>query len=274
MGKRIITEADINGALKSGKKSILCPPQECIITPQAVDKALELGLKILQVEEKKVVVEACPLTSTPAPAAPVAPAAPAVPVKPAAPVAPVAFAAPAIVTPTAPVNTSGEADVLISEVCEILKKRLPGVLTDEALESLVRRVVTERLAQPDVSVSLVAENASSSCGGICVVEGDRLLKANAGAPVAVAEQVFIADALGECAGAQLAGGYMEWEKASFKRTVECPEVGVVVAGELHLDICGKTLVAKVGDMVYFPEGVDVTYSTPTSVRIACINNVA
>lgn len=66
---------------------------------------------------------------------------------------------------------------------------------------------------------------------------------------------------------------MEWEKASFRRTVEHPEIGVVVSGELHLTVGGKTMTAAAGDMVYFPQGVKVIYSTPSRVKLACINSV-
>lgn len=44
MQKRLITVADIRQASSSGKKSLLVPSDECIVTPMAVDEAIALDL--------------------------------------------------------------------------------------------------------------------------------------------------------------------------------------------------------------------------------------
>ena len=36
-------------------------------------------------------------------------------------------------------------------------------------------------------------------------------------------------------------------------------------------VLAGTLVGKPGDMVYFPKGAQVTYSTPARVKLACVN---
>lgn len=245
MAKQIVTEADINKVVESGKTVLECEAGACIVTAQAQDKADLLGITIefLPAGQK---------AATPQAAAPVEQS-------------PSVASAPAA-------QAQSEADVLISEVCGIIKSRLGNHVTEEVLATIVRRVVTEKLSAPQTTET-TTESSENCPDGVCVIEGQRLMKQGE-SHIPVDEQVFMADALGECAGAELAAGYMEWANASFNRTVECAEVAVVVSGELELTMSGKTVRAKAGDMVYLPEGVDVMYATTSSVRLACINNVA
>lgn len=162
-----------------------------------------------------------------------------------------------------------QADQVVQQVCALLKDRLPSGSYAGELERLVRDVVASRLvATPPPRPG--PAGALDSVDGVCLIRGARLLDTGAG-PVPVAEKVLVADAIRCGENYKLAGGYMEWEKASFSRTVDFPEIGIVLAGELHLAVGGKTLVAKSGDMVYFPKGAHVVYSAPARVRIACVN---
>lgn len=161
-----------------------------------------------------------------------------------------------------------QADQVVQQVCALLKDRLPSGSYPGELERLVRDVVASKLVatppQPGPAGAL------DSVDGVCLIRGARLLDTGTG-PVPVAEKVLVADAIRCGENYKLAGGYMEWEKASFSRTVDFPEIGIVLVGELHLAVGGKTLVAKSGDMVYFPKGAHVVYSAPARVRIACVN---
>ncbi|CAG37775.1 cupin domain-containing protein [Desulfotalea psychrophila] len=225
MGKRIISEADIEKVLQGCHKSILCPPQECIVTQQAVEMAQAQGVEILFEAPGLVAQENCSYV---------------------------------------PVRGSSATDTLIAEVCGIIQESVAGAPAADALESLVRRVVTAKLAEPVVVQSPV-EGVVASCAGVSLIEEDRLVRENDGASLAVKELT---------AGTSLVGGHMQWEKGSFTRTLKSPEVAVVVAGTLHLEVDGKKMVAEAGDMVYFPKAVEVICSTPTSVRIACVNKPA
>lgn len=248
MAKQIVTEADINKVVESGKKVLECVAGACIVTAQAQDKADLLGIAIEFVSAGQKA--AASTVAIPAQEA-------------------------ASVTPSsvqAGTQPQSEADILIAEVCGIIKSRLGNHVSADVLSTIVRRVVTDKLSGSPVTEA--TQEASEMCpGGVCVIEGQRLVKQGE-SHIAVDEQVFMAEALGECPGAELAAGYMEWTNASFNRTVECAEVTVVVSGELQLTMSGKTVNAKAGDIVYLPEGVDVTYATTSSVRLACINNVA
>lgn len=265
MGKRIVTEADVRKAVDNGTKALRLTLCECIITPQAHDKALELGVSFIESSlEDAAPAQAC---SASAPEACVAPA----PAPVSAPVvAPAASAAPA------PASECSEADIVVLQVCALLQDKLPAGTSIDVLEAIVRRVVSAKLGETACATSApasapVVESATGS-NGVCFIDGQRLQKQGS-SPVALDEQVFIADAIGACDNAKLAAGYMEWERASFTRTVESPEIGVILEGELHLTIGGETKIGKAGDMMYFPEGVAVTYGTPSSVRIACVNNI-
>ncbi len=172
--------------------------------------------------------------------------------------------------PAATVPRPAESETVIREVCTLLKSRMASGVEPGKLEQLVREVVSAKLAGPTTASPAAADPSVSRVEGVCFISGSRLIDSGAG-PVPVAEKALVAEVIRCGEDHKLAGGYMQWEKASFNRTVEFPEIGVVIEGELHLTVGGKTLIGKPGDMVYFPKGVQVTYSTPASVRLACVN---
>jgi ethanolamine utilization protein EutQ len=109
-------------------------------------------------------------------------------------------------------------------------------------------------------------------GGVCFVKGN-MIPGEVTGPIPVEEKVRVADAFRCSADASLAGGYMEWSKASFNRTVDHDEINIVLDGELHLTVEGQTTVVEQGDMVYLPQGIEVRYDTPERVKLACVNSV-
>ena len=171
-------------------------------------------------------------------------------------------------SPARPSETvSPQTENLVREVCALMRERLPSGVADQELEHLVRAAVAARL---EGSGRLEEAPHVSCADGVCFISGTRLLEGGSG-PVPVAEKALVAEAIRCGDDIKLAGGYMEWQKASFNRRVEFPEIGIVIEGELHLAVGGKTLVAKPGDMVYFPKGAQVVYSAPARIRIACVN---
>lgn len=228
MGKCVITAVDVLDAAQAGRKIIPALPGDCIVTAGARDKAAELGIFL---------DEGAGILRSPAGAA------------------------------AAVGGPEGEADAVVSEVCNLLKSRVASGTDTQQLKRLVREVVAAKL------VGAEPEPSSRKVEGICFVSGRRLLDTPAG-PVPVAEKALVAEAIRCGEGTPLAGGFMEWEKASFSREVESPEIGVVIEGELHLTAGGKTLVANAGDMLYFPKGVQVVYTAPAKVRLACVNCLA
>jgi ethanolamine utilization protein EutQ len=233
VGKCIIAVEDILDAAKAGRKTLAAPAVDCIVTPGARDKAAELGITIADGFE-----------SPPAPAAPAA----------------------------APDGVPSES--VVREVCRRMQARLPAGTAAGDLEALVRSAVAARLSgngragtaepPPGLPPTLPAD-------GVSFVSGARLLAGDSGGPSPVPEATIVADALRCGMDARLAAGFMEWEKGSFTRTVELPEVAVVLEGELHVAVGGRTIKAARGDMLYFRKGVQVAYTAPGRVRVACIN---
>lgn len=170
------------------------------------------------------------------------------------------------------VADASQAQAVVSQVCSMVENRLPTDLDSRDLEKLVREVVTSKLCGQETVTATEGERLPAGVGEVTFVRSQRLLNQGAG-PVPVDEKVLVANAFKGAEGSRLAGGFMEWEKASFRRTVEHPEMAVVVSGELHLTVGGKTITASAGDMVYFPQGAKVIYSTPSRVKLACVNSL-
>ena len=233
MGKCIIAVEDILEAAKAGRKTLAAASADCIVTPGARDKAAELGITIAE-------------------GAGSAPGAPA-----AAPAQAAAGAA---------------SESLVREVCRLMQERLPAGTRGKDLEALVRSAVVARLSGSGrPAAAEPGATPAVSPDGVCLVSGARLLGGDAGSPAPVPEAAIVADAVRCGMDSGLAAGYMEWQKASFTRTVEFPEVAVVLEGELQLAVGGRTIVAKPGDMVYFRKGAQVAYTAPARVKIACVN---
>ena len=151
-----------------------------------------------------------------------------------------------------------------------MNERLPKNLQKPGLERLVSEVVASRLAKAPVPAAAPQSSPVTKSEGVCFISSDRLLN-RGGELLPVAEKALVADAMDCGDGSKLAGGFMEWEKASFRRTVEQAEMAIVLRGELHLTVGAETLKAKSGDMLYLPKGAELIYSAPGKVRIACVN---
>lgn len=239
MGKRLITAAEVRTAAQSGQQTLEVPADTCIITPMARDEAFTLGITLDDGQSD------CP------------------------PQAACALGAPS------PADTRIKADTLIKEVSSLMQSRLPAGSLPGNLEGLVREVVAAKLQpsakrQPEVAAPVTEGQGPGEAQGVRIIDGQRLIE-DQSSPLPVDEKMLVADAIGDAGEDRLAGGYMVWEKASFNRQVEVPEIAVVLEGELSLKVGGKTLTGKPGDMIYFPKGAAVAYSTASRVKLACIN---
>ena len=162
-----------------------------------------------------------------------------------------------------------QSDLVVREVCRLMRDKLPSGMDSLDLERLVREKVAARL-QASTTGPGTRETDACRAQGLCLIDGQRLMSSGGGL-IPVDEKVLVAEAIDCGGGSKLAGGYMVWENASFSRTVELPEIGIVIEGELHLTAGGKTLVGKPGDMIYFPSGAVVVYAAPSKVKLACVN---
>ncbi len=246
MAKRLITVEDVVKAAQSGSRTIPAPARECIITPAAREKAAALALAFTdqcQLAEEESAT-CCPASTAPGESAPAGDQA----------------------------GAAGLAEEVSRQVYSLVKDRLGGDMSPQELEGLVREVVGSKLASPGACPrSQSGRGTLTQTDSVCIINGSRLLEGES-SPVPVPDKMILADAI-PCDDEKymLAGGYMEWEKASFRRTVEHPEVGVVLEGELHLTVGGRTMITRAGDMIYFAKGANLIYSAPGKVRLACVN---
>jgi ethanolamine utilization protein EutQ len=109
MGKRLISESDVRQAASEGRRFLAVPPDECIVTPMALDVAAALGIA-LQAEAGHPSA-ANPEGGPPSP------------------------------SPADP----GDPGPLVARVIERLKDHLPAGLPAERLAEVVREVVAARL---------------------------------------------------------------------------------------------------------------------------------
>jgi ethanolamine utilization protein EutQ len=168
-------------------------------------------------------------------------------------------------------KTSQTEDV-VGQVTRLIKDRLPTDLSPEKLETLVRQVATAHLSNSQTPGKHNPDQVVTQTGGVCFVKGN-MIPGELTGPIPVEEKVMVADAFKCSPDSTLAGGYMEWSKASFNRTVDNNEINIVIDGELNLSVDGQTSVVEQGDMVYLPRGTQVTYSAPGRVKLACVNSV-
>ena len=165
-----------------------------------------------------------------------------------------------------------QSEKVVNQVTSLIKDRISVKLAPEQLENLVRSVVTVHLNKSRPVNKSLSDQAVTQVGKACFIKGNRIPGELTG-PIPVEEKVMVSDAFRCSEDSTLAGGYMEWSKASFKRVVNEDEICVVVDGELSLTMEGHVAVMKQGDMVYLPQGTELLYSAPDRVKLACINSI-
>lgn len=250
MAKRIITEADILAAAARGENKLAAHPGTDIVTPQARDTALAMGVVLDGDQDGSCPPGAdCPGDSVAS--------------RPSSP--------PHAASPSAnglrggnPAGVSG----LAIQIAEALRGKIPAGVDSKQLERLVREAVSARMGGPATNGQDKAVSCAGDCG-VIFIDSARLLAENA--PTSrMREKSILADAFGRAGESKLAAGYLVCEKGSLERVVEAPEVCVVIEGELRLTAGGETIVGKPGDMLYLPQGAKVVYSTPSRVKLACV----
>ena len=237
MAKRIITEADILAAAERGEKTLSVPSAECIVTAQARDKAFEHGVTL---DEGAAECEPC-----------------------------AAMAAAASVTPR-PETSAADLETVVGKVVESMGGVLPPDADKATVARLVRDAVAARMGARGAAPAEAELPRASS--GIIFIDSAGLLNKTGATPIK--EQAVLAEALGRPGESRLAAGYLVWEGMSFERSVDVPELIVVIEGEVHVKYDGRNTVAKPGDMVYLPEGSRVALDAPSRVKVACINTLA
>ncbi len=239
MSKKIITEADILSSAQNNSRVIQANPKFAIVTPKARDKAEELGIKLETSDtsdDKNRSSEKSQNSQS-----------------------------------SCSSTTEPRADDLIRQVSTLLKPHLPEDVDHSLLEKIIKDTVNQKLITAQTPSDKTQSPASQPGEGrVKFVKSDRLLD-NATTPEPVKDSVLVAEAINSGTGVSMAGGFMQWSGSSFKRKLTIPEMTIVLKGVLHLDINNEQIKAAAGDMIYLPEDLEVVYSAPDGVRVACIN---
>lgn len=109
-----------------------------------------------------------------------------------------------------------------------------------------------------------AERATDPSGAV-VVRGNSVVLAPfdaAGHTIGLRDLVTGKD------GSPMTAGIMSWSRAdNFPWQLGYDEIDLVLEGELHVHIEGRTLVARAGDVVFIPKGSQIVFATPHRVRV-------
>ena len=161
---------------------------------------------------------------------------------------------------------------LVKTVSDLIQARNASSVPGHELEAIVREVVSTKLELGVDQPSSAAASQAINHQGIRIINA-LIEPVSQEGQLSVPQNVWVANTIGGQAGEKLTGGLMVWEKSTFKRCVESPEIAIVIDGELHLIIDGDTIIGKPGDMIYFPQGATVDFHAPAKVKLACVNCV-
>lgn len=272
MGKRLITADEVRRAARSGSRTLEAPAGQCIVTPMAADEAAALGVRLVTANAGATAARRT--TDTPTPTAPELARQVLAQLQARLPVPVDAQRLRQIVeSATAarlegrkatapPAPPAAEAGRVIEGVIGQLGARIPAGVSADRLRQLVREAVAARLGG-----ALPADAREGTAGQAVRCIRTRLQPSDNGPIAGAATLARIQDTGPEAA---LTGGVMAWEQATYPREVSAPEMAVVIEGELHLTVDGRTLVGGPGDLFYLPGGSRVTLGTPSRVKLACV----
>lgn len=283
MVKQVITAKDVQEAAARGKKTIPAPSGEFIITPMAIDEAAALGVSIderqVPKDDKTAGISSRPEADT------------------------LVREVYALMQKRLPANLqpqdmenvirssveqrllqsktpdpagsqaviagmqARDTDLVISQVISAVKDKLPSSTDRNKLEKIVREAVVSRSAAKSGGSSRPSAEGSSR---VCLLNAKKTTGGETPSVPSDGKSV-VAEFLNCGAGGELSAGYLEWEKGAFNRTVDLPEIGIVIEGEMRLVADGQTLELSPGDIIYLPAGASVTYDAGSRVKMACVN---
>ena len=67
---------------------------------------------------------------------------------------------------------------------------------------------------------------------------------------------------------RMGAGIMELDHTSFEWTLTYDEYDYVIDGELEIEIDGRVVSGKPGDIIYIPKNSHIHFQTPTTARYA------
>ncbi len=103
--------------------------------------------------------------------------------------------------------------------------------------------------------------------GVVVVRGQSV-KLGAFSGAGPGKSVGLTDVVTAKDRSPMTAGFMSWGKAdSFPWLLDYDELDYVLEGVLHIEIGGRVVEGKPGDVVYIPKGSKVVFGTPSRTKI-------
>ncbi|SFE34246.1 ethanolamine utilization protein EutQ [Peptostreptococcaceae bacterium pGA-8] len=87
-------------------------------------------------------------------------------------------------------------------------------------------------------------------------------------PFGGAEGVYLKDIVTLEEAPRMGAGIMELDHTSFEWTLTYDEYDYVIDGDLEIEIDGRVVAGKTGDIIYIPKGSHIHFQTPTTARYA------
>lgn len=132
-------------------------------------------------------------------------------------------------------------------------------INEKELKEIISRVVEETLKKCDNDFTKEKDDS-----GIIKIKTDTV-KCE---PFNGADGVYLKDIVTLDEAPRMGAGVMELDNTSFEWTLTYDEYDYVIEGELEIEIDGRVVKGKAGDIIYIPAGSHIHFQTPTRARYA------
>lgn len=134
---------------------------------------------------------------------------------------------------------------------EINKEQLRDLIASVVEETLKNRQGEDFVKKVDKSGILMVKTDTVKCE---TFEGD--------------ERVKLKDIVTLEEAPRMGAGIMELDHTSFEWTLTYDEYDYVIDGELEIEIDGRVVSGKAGDIIYIPKNSHIHFQTPSTARYA------
>lgn len=131
------------------------------------------------------------------------------------------------------------------------KKTLRKIISEVVKETLERQTEREFLKEKDESGIIKIRPSTVKCEQFQGAEG-----------------VYLKDIVTLEEAPRMGAGIMELDHTSFEWTLTYDEYDYVIDGELEIEIDGRVIKGKAGDIIYIPKDSHIHFQTPTTARYA------
>lgn len=131
------------------------------------------------------------------------------------------------------------------------KNALREIISEVVKETLERQTEREFLKEKDESGIIKIRPSTVKCEQFQGAEG-----------------VYLKDIVTLEEAPRMGAGIMKLDHTSFEWTLTYDEYDYVIDGELEIEIDGRVIKGKAGDIIYIPKDSHIHFQTPTTARYA------